>query len=1420
MRTFKFKYSFLLLVLFLLFNISNVLNAWESGVGLNAPNNSAVELDIDNDFTLLYGGETNQIYGDLTATGDSVLNVPDTANALYSANSTYMLTDTSFNTHSDPRKRNSSQGTLSLPSYVEGKHIQFAGLFWQGFIHESPGAGLTTANVDSIVAGWNTITLKTPDGNTHSLTASLSEKNTLNKTYHYAYKDDNSFHYHYSAFVNVTDIVKATYSSSTNVFTAGNILTTRGQDYNDQMYFSYGNGGDGTGTGTNDGNWLTAYMGYYSGWSLIVVYSVEQQIAIANDEDLKTVSIYDGFDQFVIFDANSQLLIDVDISNFLTPKTGTIDSKLLMFGGAGDYGIGNDVLEIYNPNTNTFDTVSNNLNPTGRQFNSSYTNLDTAMSSKTIRNGVDLDIYDISSSMGHFQNTTKLRFGVERQTGTADQIFPQVLAFSTQLYVPEFCYDYAYKQQGKYFTELNDGSKDPELVGDVIKHEDVNVTIFIRNLVDSDIEVTDMTIDILDINTTQATYTRESTYWAMVPRITPEHIPDSNLVVDDSYIKDIDIGAIQSNDYFYIYYTLNPEESHLDMPLNIEANYNLKVGSVTIPYSSKLGSQMQLCSTSNFKYEPVKGQFNLVHQNYYNNSTAYYNLPTQITSREGNFKVISMDPNNLDTLKELPNKTPVAIELIDVSSFHDTFTACKELDSAISPRIWVSFDANTSSTPFNANTLIAAAAEENLLESEGGPASKLPNSYDFYKTANENTAFRISYIVDKNNTDILNYTDTGTGILINNFTNVVQTVGQCSQEVFWDKANGSGVHSATTVATACGNAGTEITYEHLDACLECIYGTQTQLVCSRDNFSIRPEALLIKMYDQNDTGSASYQELDEDGLGIISGVSAPTARTLQLASAYKYHIEVNATNHQGNDASPGYTKTYGLINDDRAQFVWNSTQTGCNDDTNKTLDIRFLEGYTESNVSVNQVGEYYLNKTDEEWTTVDNDTNYMTHHVSPYFSMNSITGLPSLDCVPDTTTTIAVNAGGLNGCNISSNHDSSGTTLKYRDYNIEFHPYKFVINNIVRLGLNDTSNPRGKTASIATNPFVYMSNINTVQDENMSVHFDATITATGKDGTAGLTNFVQGCYAEPLDFNITKSPTSNSKLILSYRYHDYNATSGNEITANALPGGFINYGNEDANITLTTPVGSFAKDLNGTISTRINLNFNRDVNVSANPEKITFIEYKVADPNNLFYADLTTNKKAEGNVSIDQNVTFYYGRTAAKKTRKICDTANANCDADEVFIYYEVYCHENTNNNWCSNAILPKDINGNSLQKVDTRWFQSLDHNITTYGQITNTIDLNNPTFITLPNGITHNTGTEYISDSTHRYQINNGLPYTADMNDTVPNWLIHDEHNASAVSNSHTVIFRGRTEWSGEHEADSTTKTDRVKRVNRRTMW
>lgn len=1382
--------------IFLLFLLSTSLFSWTDNYGTDAPTNSSVELDLDGTFHLLYGGQGASVIGDIAATGDSILTTTD--NNTYNAfiTSKYTLSDTAFNTHTDHRKRNSSEATLNLPSYVEGKHITFAGLFWQGGLHENIGAGLTTAQVNTAVAGWNQVTLKTPDGDYHSLSASLVTKDTTNKVYHYAYKDDNSYHWNYSAYVDVTDLVKNTYSDTNNTFTVGNILTTTGKDFGDKIYYNH--------EPDTDGLWPSSdiLMGYYGGWSLIVVYNLDQEAAIAHPEEkLKTVSIYDGYENYAIWVTPDPLLVSITIDNFLTPKSGTLNSKLLIFGGEADYGITGDVLEIYNPKTSSYDVISNALNPIGGQFNSSYTNLGTAMSPKTFRNGVDLDVFDVSSSMDYEQTSTSINFGVKQLGGFADQIYPQVLAFSTQLYEPQFCYDYAYKQQGIYFTEDNNGTQDPKITTNklpngVITGEPVEVSIFLRNLVDSDIEITDMNISVLDINTTQSTYERETTKLAKIGQLTPTTIADSSLVVDDAFIKNVQIGSMSSNENFFLYYSVDPKIKDLDTPITVQANYNLVVNAgTTIPYTLNIGANVPMCSAGNFNYAPSKGIFNVVHNNYYDldsgGSKQFYNLPTQVTSREGNFKVISLDVNNTDQLSG--KSTVVTVEMIDASAFHDTNTSCQEVSSSISEKVLVMFEHNATSVPFN-QTAIQNAITDGM--------THLVSSTDFYQSARQNTAFRVSYNLTNDGLDDL--VDIKDGSKPNtykiNFTELVQNLGECNKDM-------DGIPNNTdTVAQWCSNNSDKLTKADIATCMECVNGFNTRFVCSRDNFSIKPEAFMLHLDDQNQTNPTSQSRITTN----MSGVNGAIASKLNLASDYNYNIEANATNHLSNKSSSGYTKSFFAGNsEDSAQYTWSpigTTVNACNDENNKSLAIRFVNGTVDANTSVPQVGDYLLNITDKTWTAVDSNSTYMGHHANSFFFPGD--GSISLDCANNSDTQ-SLNSATLNGCDISSDHTNNEASLKYNDYAVELHPFAFAVTNSTKIGMDNI-------APAALKPFVYMADIS--QDENMSVHLNTVITARGRNSATGLSNFVKGCYAQPLDINISKSPTINTQLQYKYRFHDINST-GSVITANDINGS-IAKGNLTASPSLTTTNGYFQKDMTGSINTRANLNFHRDANATANPEKITFITYKIGDPNNTFNADLNTLKTAEGNVSIDQNITHFYGRTAGKTARIICDTTDASniCasgnDEDDVFIYYEVFC----NGADCNATLLPTDVNGNPVQKVDSRWYINVEHNTTTYGAFTATVDSINNSYVGLPNGITHSNN--YTLDSVHTYDETLGLPYTANMNDTVPRWLIYDPNNAAAAVNTHTVIFRPRTEWSGEHETNTTTTTKRIKRVNRRTMW
>ena len=1004
---------------------------------------------------------------------------------------------------------------------------------------------------------------------------------------------------------------------------------------------------------------------------------------------------------------------------------------------------------------------------------------------------------------------------------------------------PSICYDYAYKQNEQYIPNDYNSSSGPVLTGTVIDNDTnypIEVSMYIKNTQQSEIVASNVTLDVFDLNTTQATYKTESVWVTETGELYRTKINDADLNVSDSYVKDIPISSFDAFEYFYSYLSIDPLMSDLSIPINARISYTLTIPlsateSVDVNRSSLIDSDVPICSTSS-TYDPVPGIFSVVHNDYYNLDVtptpaitkSFYNIPTQVTSREGNFKVISLDANNTDQL--VGRSTIVAVELVDISAFHDTQASCNEQSVAISDRIWVQIgnytDGNQTSTMFDKAAIQAAIDDGRVTLTNG--ASTISNSWEFYQNARSNAAFRISYNMTTDGNDDLVKIEPGkkAGEFSINFPELVQTVGTCGKDM-------DGIPNNTdTVATYCRNNSDKLSTEDIAICMECIYGYNTKFDCSRDNFSIRPEAFMVHIDDQNQTVPTIQSRLTTN----YSGVAAATANEINIAADYRYNLEINATNHLNNTSSRGYAKSFDplMSTDDIAHYVWEprditvaNANLFCNDTNDTNMTVTFFDGEVDMNTSVNQVGEYRLNILDTTWSTVDSNPAYMTHHIGSYFlnanvpdcSVNSSVTYPVNTTIDLTNSTTLSNT--LTGCNIDSNHTGSTSNLVYNDYDVEFHPYEFNVNLNVTLGEAYITPP-------LNNAFIYMANIG--QDENMSVQINTIITAKGKYSSSGLSNFVTGCYAKPLDINISKSDTNSTALFYNYNFNDYNSTGQKVISTaeinSSIPAGI----NRDINITTTG--GYFQKNMNGILDTTTRLNYNREVNETANPEHITFFRYDVEDSNNIFASDLKLNDFADGYSDINKSTTqnldiiHFYGRTGAKKTTIICDPAVANCTSGgtepDVFIYYEVFCSGIVNGNTCNPALIPTDVSGNTQQRVDRRWFINLDHNTTTYGDLNSSVDSVNSTYITFPSGITY--ANSYTLNSPHRYQVANGLPYTAVMDDNVSRWLVHDEDNAAATLNQHTVIFRPRTEWTGAHEDDSKTKTDRVRRINRRTMW
>jgi len=1376
----KLFFSFLLSIVI----INPIFAEW-----VNISGSKNVELDVNPNFELLYGGAGSSLYGDFSATGNSILSSSNPSNAsLINDTTTFKQVDASF-TNTDIEKRNSSQGTLNLPSYVKGSEVVWAGLFWQGHIYRNSGS-YTTAQITADAAGWNSVTFKTPDGVPHTITSPIGVNDTTHKTHHHAETDGSGYRYYYGAYHDVTDLVKNSYSDINDTFTVGNLKTTAGKDTGGYVYI----------------NQAPAYsgsfrFGLYGGWSLVVVYNVTAASSIANDVPLRNVSIYDGYDLFLTWGSGRvPFETTIPVSGFITPKEGNVSSKMLFFGGAGDRAISDDTLAIRDRTTTSFNSLNNIPNTAGSQFNHTYTNLGVHMTpGDTNKQGMDLDIYDVSDSMENGQTETVVKFGVVKNGsgtgGNCDQVFPQVIGFSTQLYEPVFCYDYAYRQQNRFFTEDNNGSKDPELVGSVINGQPITMTMYIRNQVASDIGVENMHISVTDINTSQAIYIDGSTRLALGSNEAQNIFPDHT----DSSITNVDVGTMSSNDFFYLYYNLDPSKTKMDMPITVTATYDIVVGSSSTPYTSKIGQKFEICSDSGLTYNPTGGLFNVVHNSYYNNSTTFYNLPTQVTQREGNFKIISLDPDVSDGFNTLkPISTIVAVELIDAAAFHDTEASCREKESAISEKVWVMFENNTSSTQFN-NIALNQAITDGL--------TSISSSKKFYEKARENAAFRISYNRTNDGNDALVEIEEGKnpGQYKINFTELVQNIGTCAKDMDGKPNN------TDTVAQWCGNNSNKLTKADIAVCMECVYGLNTQFVCSRDNFSIRPEAFLIQLDDQNQTNKTSFIDLTTL---LNSGTVGASATPFPLSSGYDYKLDFNATNFSDNKAVQGYTKSFNTLNsEDLAQFIWEPRTSlaanVCNDESNKTISLQVVDGVTNLDVSVEQVGDYRLNITDTTWTNVDSNSQFMLHHVSPYFTS-------AYDCIKDNSDVQVLNSSTVNGCNISSNNLNPVSKVQYNDYNVTFHPYKYSIANTL-------TNGPGNNVPLLNKPFVYMANLTTNMPQ--AVHLNTNITPQGYNNTS-LSNYVNGCYARPLNTTIIRSATTTPSLTFSLSSQDFNTTSNLRVI-----GSDVNASNSgltlNAPSTFVIPTSYFQKDDNGTTIVRTDMNYNRDINVAVNPEDINYTSYTLDDNTTLVYADLKTDKYAETTLTINQKIFHYYGRVIAPKIKVICNTTpcrsgthSSSNTAVQELVSFVVYCNQNNPaGTICSNT---QNLPNASTQIGDIRWWSNRNHNKATNATFMSAEFDGSIGTLTTPAHTSEISRTVTINEfeSELVMQYNGALPYNAYIKMNSSSHLIYSEANASASSNEFLIEFVGAGGWSGKYEDNSTTKTNAASTTNRRVMW
>jgi hypothetical protein len=1259
--------------------------------------------------------------------------------------------------------QNSTSARLTLPDAANSE-ILFAGLYWQSIVPDTALGTLTGMNVHiqnedatGAGAGLKAVTVD-----------KLDYEVDIGKTDFYSY----------AAFSNVTSIFTA------NNWTEGNIIVEGIPSYQGKI----------------------ATLGNYGAWSLVVIYKDPLQ-------PLKNFSVFDGWKivKGAVGDSLSDL--EIGIQGFYTPKAGSINSSVSIFVAEGDKYISGDDLTIVNELTGTQVSL-------GTQ-NSSIDNVPDRVPFLINNNGIDIHTYSVGSYLQNEQSF--VRFHFKNTTTETDTHWPSMIAFETDIYEPSFCYDYAYSQDSSFFTNENNGTEPPVIEGDPIQaNSSVTVSLYVRNLEDSDVEARNVLLDITDINTSQAVYKSNSVKLTYPNSIFPLAVDDTNFIVDNSFVKDIDIGTVRGKDYFYARYELMPSVTTIDMPINATMRYDLAFSDGTIiPFESALGGEkLPMCGGASSTYSPTWSIFDIVDANLYSTGNKKYNIPTQVARRPGYFNLVSFEPADLTTHK--PVRTIVAVELIDAGAYHVTSASCSETSSSISGKVWVTFGtddviADTS----DIETLdIAAAISGGLVMQH--PDYPITSPEDFYSVARKNAAFRISYNVTNDDGEELIQLDGGDDAWqILNFTQLVQDIGECSSPVLFNPSTST---TTTNVATACGNSGggsgSALDNWQLARCQECIYGYRTKYVCSRDNFSIRPEALDIKIFDR--PGG--------------TGPEVQLAKVSNAAVGYTYHYDITATSHTSDLPTTGYTQYFNDGTDANLSFVWSPLPgrdvSGCLNTDHQSPYLYMNNGLDENaNGKSATLGNYDIKLIDREWTKADVNPPHHTG-INPISGFDHSIYFESDDCILNSSAVpLSSNVYAANkvGCDIKSSHTNLNTGTLFEDYNITFRPYEYRVYTESENKNSLWITKGGSDKNITANDYVYINNVQSElgvailpEDISMSTRYRAFIRPVGEDSNNSLPNFVNNCYAEPLQLETTMDIPASTE----------------DFRARVITGNLSNFtfvpNSSDTNMTIAAGAGAVPVNLTpsmftlinpGTIALEVDYNYDRDRNKSVNPITVNFSNssLKCLNPADCTRVADLLDESPQTDFVYDNNVTYIYGRLHSPRQR-IADTDLSTIDATAVIpLYYEFYCDSLTGCDIADfNSAQPLALSPiGLLSPDDVRWYRQNEHNISVDGNATATRTRNGTDDERFRVDGDIKMGININADAgVYTYNGNRGYPYKATIELFAPDWLLYNRYNGNAVVNDFELEFFSAGQWAGRDASGMGLDVNTSSNINRRVEW
>jgi hypothetical protein len=532
-------------------------------------------------------------------------------------NNNYIPVTSYWDVDGDSSTFSSSSSELKLPA---GSTVKEAFIYWQG--------RSTVSGVNNHYDNASNIKLKVPGATKYQV---------INATVmNWAKEAKGSISYQGTH--NITDIVKAAGAGN---YIVADLFTERNNANTDS--------------------------GSYGAWAIVVVYE-------NNAESLKNITIFDGYNFIVPVGPHT----DFPLKGFLTPRSGAIASKFLIFAGEGDTDYHGDDITV-NGITLLRDDITDGYKGDKRYKNVLRSYIKENGHNVVSRNpqcqnniGIDIQTFDIGTTGQNLIHHNDTSANISLFTHD-DVYYPSVFAFSTQLYTPDVCY---------YIDTIVDDSNTTVFSGGKFtaplnKNKEYQFNVWISNMNENAIEPLEAAENVI-VNTqftnpTTFDYVSGSTWIRNVgpsPRLIA---PDPTGIglgdhVGDTSIWRVGAGAgISEGGTLYPTTNFNNDsaKAFIDFKVNIgdingtnfnlmdyldfKASFKIPVLDIEIPKNAPMPIKQcrDLNTTFSAPINPV-GNFTVVNQNFnklkldVENHDEYNALYTQIANKQFDAVLVSL----------------------------------------------------------------------------------------------------------------------------------------------------------------------------------------------------------------------------------------------------------------------------------------------------------------------------------------------------------------------------------------------------------------------------------------------------------------------------------------------------------------------------------------------------------------------------------------------------------------------------------------------------------------------------------------------------------------------------------------------------------------------------------------------------------